>query len=87
MVISVPAFATRETAISRPTDADTLANLEALGFFAEGEDGADRFISGNEREFRHAPLIVEHRPIRVADPAVRGLDFGLLLDGFRPGRR
>jgi hypothetical protein len=32
-------------------------------------------MSGNEREFRHAPFVIEHRDIRVADPAVRDLDF------------
>ena len=75
MVISGQALMTREAAISRPANADTLANLEPLGFFAEGDDGADGFMSGNEREFRHAPLVIEHRDIRVADPAVRDLDF------------
>jgi hypothetical protein len=75
MVISGQALVTREAAISHPANADTLANLEALGFYAEGDDGADGFMSGNEREFRHAPLVVEHRDIRVADPAVRDFDF------------
>ena len=82
MVISGQALVTREAAISRPGDAHALADLETLGFFAEGDDGADGFVSGNEWEFRHAPLVVEHRDIRVADPAVRDLDFDLFRTEF-----
>jgi len=31
-----------------------------------GDDDADSFMSGNEGEFRHAPLVVEHRDIRAS---------------------
>jgi hypothetical protein len=82
MVVSGQALATRKAAISRPANPDTLANLEALGFFAEGDDGPNGFMCGNEREFRHAPLVVEHRDIRVADPAVRDVDFDLFRAEF-----
>jgi len=41
-------FVTVETTVGRPTNTDALADLESLGGFAEGDDCAYRFVTGNE---------------------------------------
>ncbi len=78
IVIAGQTFVAMKTTISRPANADALAHLKALGIFPECYHGSNRFMSGNERELRHAPLVVEHGKIGVANSAVRDFDFHLV---------
>lgn len=52
-----------------PAEADAVADFEALGVFAEGDDFADDFVAGDERVGGHAPFVVEHGEVAVADAA------------------
>ena len=49
---------------------------------AERRHRAGHLVAGNERIVRHAPFVIEHRKIRVADAAVRDLDFHFLRPEF-----
>ena len=49
---------------------------------AQGDDRADRFVAGNEREIGHAPFVVEHGEVGMADSAVADLDLDFLGTEF-----
>ena len=63
--------------MSEPAMADALSNLEPLRCFAECDYRPGHFVSRHERVLGHAPLVVEHRKIRVAESTVRYFDFDL----------
>jgi hypothetical protein len=79
IVMAGQTLATGKTAGGRPSDANPLPHLEAVDVFSERDHRADRFMSGHERELGHAPFVVEHRKIGMADAAVRDFDFHLVL--------
>ena len=62
------------------TDAYALADIQALGMFAKGDDCPYRFVARNERKLGHAPLVVEHGEVGMTDSAMADLN----LDFFRP---
>ncbi len=53
-----------------PADADALAEPQTLGLRAERDHGADRFVARDEGIAGHAPVVVPHRQIGMADAAV-----------------
>jgi hypothetical protein len=77
-VIAGEALRTGEATVGEPAEADLLPDLEALGLGAERNDGAAGLVSADERIARHAPLVVEHRNVGMADAAVVDLDLDVL---------
>jgi len=65
-MVAGEALVTGETTVSRPSNADALANFETPGLFAEVDNRAHRFVTGNQGILRHAPIIIEHGEIRMA---------------------
>ena len=82
IVIAGQTLVAMKTAGRRPTNANALAQFEAFGLPTQGDHRSDRFMSRNERELRHAPLVVEHGKIGMANSAVRNFDFHLLRAQF-----
>ena len=65
------------TAACRPANAHSLAHFQpfVLRGATERHDAANNFVPGNQRIAGEAPFVVDHREIRVADPAVINLYF------------
>ena len=78
MMVARKALVAGETTVCGPTEANLLTDLQPLRGIAKRRYGADHLVAGNERVPRHAPLVVQHREVRVADSAVSDLDFHLL---------
>jgi hypothetical protein len=78
VVIAGEARMAPKTAVSRPTDTDTLPNLEPFGFFAKGNYSAHRLMPRNKGIDGYTPLVVEHREIGMTDPTVTHLDLDFL---------
>jgi len=76
--IAVPAAA------RRPADADLLADLQPfiLRRAAQRRHAANHLMAGNQRIARHAPFVVDHRQVGVADAAVFNLYFDILRQEF-----
>ena len=66
-------------AARRPANADLLANLQPfiLRRAAQRRHPANHLVTGHQRIARHAPFIVDHRQVGVADPAVLHLHFDI----------
>ncbi|MNR09222.1 hypothetical protein D3C85_1254150 [compost metagenome] len=60
-----------------PANADALANFKPfiLSSGTECDRAADHFVSGNQWIAGEAPFVVDHRQIRVANPAIIDLHF------------
>src|SRR6516164_7953973 len=61
IMVTGETFVTVETTVGRPTNTDALADLESLGGFAEGDDCAYRFLTGNEWVLGESPFVIKHR--------------------------
>jgi hypothetical protein len=57
-----------------PADADTLADCGPVDVGADGGDGADDLVAGNEWIAADAPVVVDEMYVRVADAAVSDTD-------------
>src|SRR5881394_3176560 len=79
VLIAGKTFVACETAMSGPAEADALSDFEPLRGLAQCGNCSRYFVSGNERELGHAPFVIEHREVRMADAAMGHLD----LDFFR----
>ena len=66
-------------AARRPANADLLANLQPfiLRCATQGRHPANHLVTGHQRITRHAPFVVDHRQVGVADPAVLHLHFDI----------
>jgi hypothetical protein len=62
----------------RPADADALSHLQSLGLLTQCGDATDHLVPGHERKARHAPFVVDHGEIGVADAAIIDGDFDFL---------
>jgi hypothetical protein len=69
----------RETAARVPAKPNGLSDLHRFRLCTHRNHFADRLVTRHERELRHAPFIVEHRQIRMADPAILDFDFNLFV--------
>src|SRR4051794_41148412 len=69
---------TRQTTMSEPSEPDALTDLESLCRVAERDDCSRYFVSRHKRKLSRAPVVIEHRKIRVAETAVRHLDLDFL---------
>src|SRR5215813_3638972 len=66
-------------ALCCPADADPLAARDALRGSTDLDDGSDHFVSEHRRESRPSPVVIQHREVRVAKPAVLNPDLHLLV--------
>ena len=66
-----------EATAGKPAEAHAVADGETLRLIADFFDDADDFVTGDERIGRVSPVVVEHRKVRMANPA--GFDFHLDL--------
>jgi hypothetical protein len=73
------ALAAVATSLRVPAEADPVAEAVALGGGSHGGDSPDRFVAGNERVARVAPLVVELGQIGMAHAAVFDRDLELLV--------
>ena len=53
-----------------PAEPDSLTDFQALRRRAEGTDSSDDFMSQDRGIIRHAPVVVEHRNVGMAQAAV-----------------
>jgi hypothetical protein len=60
-----------------PAQTDRLPQFQMLDAVAEGVHGADHLVAGHQWKGRHAPLVVHHGQIRMANPAGMNLDLYL----------
>jgi hypothetical protein len=79
MVIARHALPAVHATLRRPADADLLADLDPLGGAADIDDDADRLVPEHRREPGPTPVVVEHREVGVAEPAVLDPDFYLFV--------
>src|SRR5262249_60479778 len=61
-----------------PPEADRLPGLQMLYLRADGRNGADDLVSGNDRVIGHSPFVADHGQVGMADPAVADGNFDLL---------
>jgi hypothetical protein len=61
-----------------PAKADALAEFKRANLAAEGSDGSDDLVTGNEGILADAPVIGDEVKITVADAAVSDGDFNLV---------
>ncbi len=59
-----------------------LADLEALSFFAKGNDCADSFMARHERKCGYAPFVIEHGEVGMTYSAVADLNLCFLGSEF-----
>src|SRR5262249_1386827 len=78
-LITREAFVAGEATVSEPAESHALADLESLRPFSQCGNCAGYLMSRHERVIGHAPVVIEHREIRVAEAAMRDLN----LDFFR----
>ena len=64
--------------MSEPADANALADLEALSFFAKGNDCSDSFMARHERKCGPAPFVIEHGEVGMTYSAVADLNLYFL---------
>ncbi|MNE59827.1 hypothetical protein D3C80_1549450 [compost metagenome] len=69
------------TAAAIPTNAHHLANLQpfVLRMGAQFGDFAHHLMAGHERVVGHAPFIIEHGEVGVADATVIDSNFNLIV--------
>lgn len=80
VVITVEAFAAVKTAPGIPSEPNCLTHFHVPGVRPGGYDFSNGLMAGHQRVLRHAPFVVQHRNIRVADPAVFDRDFNLVVE-------
>src|SRR4051812_48602914 len=73
MLLAGKAFVAGQTAMSGPAKAYALSNFEPFRRSAQCNNGPGHFVAGHEGVLRHAPFIIEHRKVGVAEAAVRDL--------------
>lgn len=78
VVVAGEALAARHATAGKPAKPDALPDAQALHIVADGGDGADDFVPRHERIGTLAPLIVDHRKVRVAETAMTHGDLNLL---------
>ncbi len=82
IVIARKALGTAQAAEGGPTDANALTDFQTFCVFSKRGHRADRFVARDKWETGHAPFIIEHREIRVADAAVGNVDFDVVAAEF-----
>lgn len=78
ILIAGKALRTFAATAGEPAESHAVADFQALRVVAQRDDSTDDFVAGDERIRRHAPIVVEHREIAVADAAAFHGDFNLL---------
>eukprot|EP00903_Cladosiphon_okamuranus_P003935 g3933.t1 len=68
-----------KAAPGNPSEAHAIAYGETFHLISDFLDRADDFMAGNEGVFTHAPIVIDHGDIRVADST----GFDVYLDLFR----
>jgi len=81
IVVPGKAGMARHAASREPAEPHAVADSEAFHLIAGFFDDPDDLMPGNERVAGISPVVVEHRQVRVADPA----GFHLQLHLFRAG--
>ncbi len=77
VVAALEALVAMRAGVAEPAEADTLAFLQFRHVLPDGRDRADDLVPADERVLAHAPLVVEHRHVAVADAARLDLDLDL----------
>lgn len=68
----------RKTAVRKPAKPHFLANFETFRLITEVRYRARDLVAGDEWVFRHAPLVIQHRKVGMAEATVIDFDFNLL---------
>src|ERR1700685_4352051 len=82
MVVAREALVTGEATVGKPANANTLADLKALGFFANRNDRANSFMARHEGKRGHSPFVIEHGQVRMTYSAVADLNLYFLASEF-----
>ena len=73
---------TGQTTLRRPAEPHLLPDLQPLRLLPERCYRAHHLVAGNKWILRHAPFVLEHREIRMADATVSYIDLDLLRPEF-----
>jgi hypothetical protein len=79
IMVAVQTWTAMKTTARVPTQAYGLSDLEELSALPESYDLADRFMPGNKRILRHAPLVKQHGHVGVTNATVLNFDFDLFV--------
>jgi len=82
IVVATHALRASHTALRKPTEADTITDIEILDQRSNNFDSSDDLMAGNQRVGREAPLIAKHAQIGMANTAILDADIDMLgIDG------
>src|SRR4029077_16837127 len=77
VLVTGKTFVACKTAMSEPPESDALSDFQPLRRLAQCDNRSGHLVSRHEWVLGHAPFVVEHRKIRVAESTVRYFDFDL----------